>query len=155
MAKEKTVARASFVQDLFQAGVYKRNQGRLVRQLTLAALSITLLMAAWKIWAVLDDLQRSGDWSLYGGAYGIPGVILLIGGWMAYRLVNYPQFADFLIAVEAELSKVSWPSQTELIRSSLVVIFMMFFLAGALFGFDFVWRALFTAIGVLETGGSS
>ncbi len=153
MAKEKSVARASFLQDLFQLGVYKRNQGRIVRQVTFAALAITLLLAAWQIWAVLQN--RSGFlWSYLPGMeflqYLIPGLLLLVGLWISYRLVNYPQFADFLIAVEAEMNKVSWPSKTELIRSSLVVIFMMFFLAFILFGFDLVWRALFQALGVVK-----
>jgi preprotein translocase subunit SecE len=82
--------------------------------------------------------------------YFVPALLLLVGLWISYRLVNYPQFADFLIAVEAEMNKVSWPSKTELIRSSLVVIFMMFFLAFILFGFDLVWRALFQALGVVK-----
>ena len=80
----------------------------------------------------------------------VPGLVLLIGLWVSYRLVNYPQFADFLIAVEAEMNKVSWPSRTELIRSSLVVIFMMFFLAIMLFGFDLAWRFLFQMMGVIQ-----
>ena len=33
-----------------------------------------------------------------------------------------PAFADFLIAVEAEMNKVSWPTRTELFRGSMVVI---------------------------------
>ena len=141
------------MQDLFQLGVYKRNQGRIVRQVTFAALAITLLLAAWHLWAVLQN--RSGFlWSYLPGMeflqYLIPGLVLLVGLWISYRLVNYPQFADFLIAVEAEMNKVSWPSKTELIRSSLVVIFMMFFLAFILFGFDLVWRALFQALGVVK-----
>ena len=64
-------------------------------------------------------------------------------------MVNYPQFSDFLIAVEAEMTKVSWPSRTELIRSSLVVIILMFFLAGVLFGFDIIWRQLFILMGII------
>ena len=36
------------------------------------------------------------------------------------------QFADFLIAVEAEMTKVSWPSRGELVRSSIVVILVIF-----------------------------
>jgi preprotein translocase subunit SecE len=53
-----------------------------------------------------------------------------------------PSFADFLISVEAEMSKVSWPTRGELIRASIVVILMIFFLAAILFGFDLVWRFL-------------
>ena len=53
-------------------------------------------------------------------------------------------------AVEAEMNKVSWPSKAELIRSSLVVIFVLFFLAVVLFGFDLVWGFLFEHIGILK-----
>jgi len=41
---------------------------------------------------------------------------------------------DFLIAVEAEMNKVSWPSRAELVRSAAVVIFVIFLLATVLFG---------------------
>ena len=58
--------------------------------------------------------------------------------WIGYRLVNDPTFADFLIAVEAEMNKVSWPSQTELIRASLVVIILIFGLTMVLFSYDVI-----------------
>ena len=60
-----------------------------------------------------------------------------------------PKFADFLIAVEAEMTKVSWPTQTELVRSSLVVIFFIVSLAAILFMFDLVWRTVFQFIGII------
>jgi preprotein translocase subunit SecE len=63
-------------------------------------------------------------------------------------VVNWPRFADFLIAVEAEMNKVTWPSKDELVRASIVVMFTIFFLAMALFVFDIVWQAFFNAIGV-------
>ena len=44
------------------------------------------------------------------------------------------QFADFLIAVEAEMAKVSWPTRSELIHSSLVVIITIIGLAAMLCG---------------------
>jgi preprotein translocase subunit SecE len=152
MAKEKIVARASFLQDLFQFGVYKRNQGRIVRQATFAAIALTLLLGSWQLFDVLRSADRSGGWYLVPGMeFLLPGVILLVGVWFAYSLVNWPQFADFLISVEAEMNKVSWPSRAELIRSSLVVIFLMFFLAFILFGFDLTWQVMFKAIGVIQT----
>ena len=81
--------------------------------------------------------------------YGIPILLVAVGAWISFRIVNMPQFADFLIAVEAEMNKVSWPSWDELVRSSTVVIFVIFFLAFILFGFDLVWKAFFKIIGVL------
>ena len=60
-------------------------------------------MLAWR------DLGHPGQAARIGG-YLICGLLLLLGLWIGYRLVNMPQFADFLIAVEAEMNKVSWPS---------------------------------------------
>ena len=82
--------------------------------------------------------------------YVVPLVLLVVGFWVSYRVVNYARFADFLIAVEAEMNKVSWPSRTELVRSSLVVIFVIFALAIILFGYDLFWKFLFRNLGILS-----
>ncbi len=71
-----------------------------------------------------------------------------LGMWFGYRLVNWPQFADFLISVEAELNKVSWPTQKELVRASLVVIFTILFLSVILFAYDALWEFLFGLFGI-------
>jgi preprotein translocase subunit SecE len=89
--------------------------------------------------------------TLDSGSYlipGIPAVLLAAGVWFGYRVVNWPRFADFLIAVEAEMNKVTWPGKDELIRASIVVMFTIFFLAIALFAFDIVWQQFFSFIGV-------
>jgi len=97
---------------------------------------------------------RSPGWLRESVTYGLPTAVLLLGCWGGYRLVNYPRFADFLIAVEAEMNKVTWPSRGELTRSSLVVIFVIFFLAFILAAFDTVWIFSFTYIGILRGGGA-
>jgi preprotein translocase subunit SecE len=118
------------------------------------------LLGSWQLFEVLRSADRSGGWYWVPGMeFILPGSVLLLGAWLAYRLVNFPQFADFLIAVEAEMNKVSWPSRAELIRSSVVVIFLMFFLAFVLFGFDLTWQLVFKAMGVIHSptpaGGAS
>ena len=70
-----------------------------------------------------------------------------LGVWFSFRLVNVPRFADFLIAVEAEMNKVSWPTRKELFRSSIVVIVVFLLLTAVLFVYDIVWRLLFEALG--------
>jgi preprotein translocase subunit SecE len=82
-------------------------------------------------------------------------VLALAGIWVAFRLVNLPSFADFLIAVEAEMNKVSWPTRAELVRSSIVVILLILFLAVVLFGYDVFWRQLLALIGVVQNGGTA
>ena len=82
--------------------------------------------------------------------FGVPGVLLLLGIWIGYRAVNIMRFADFLIAVEAEMYKVSWPTRVELVRSSMVVMVVIFFLAFVLYCYDLFWRVLLSAIGVVN-----
>ena len=56
--------------------------------------------------------------------------------------MNYPPFADFLIAVEAEMAKVSWPSRRELVRATIVVLVTMLVLTIMLSVYDTVWSLL-------------
>ncbi len=147
MGKQKELAARSlwqeFLSEFFQAGLYKRNQGRVARQVTFVSLAVVVLLGAWRF-------SQSGFVTdlFTGSEYLIPAIISGIGIWLSYRLVNFSRFADFLIAVEAEMNKVSWPSKDELIRASIVVIVVIFFLAGLLFGFDFLWQTIFSLIGV-------
>src|SRR5207248_2889718 len=43
--------------------------------------------------------------------FTVPLLLLAAGMWLAWRVVNLPMFADFLIATEAELNKVSWTTR--------------------------------------------
>jgi preprotein translocase subunit SecE len=47
------------------------------------------------------------------------------------------------------MNKVSWPTRAELIRSSIVVILLIVFLALLLFGYDIFWRQLLYQLGVV------
>lgn len=79
----------------------------------------------------------------------VPAIVLLVGVWVAFRIVNLPSFSDFLISVEAEMSKVSWPTKTELMRGSVVVLVTILFLAGFLFVFDLIWTFVFKQLGIV------
>lgn len=142
--KENAAANTMW-QDLFSLGIYKRSQGRIARQVTFAALALVLCLGAWTLQESLADRSTS----LRMGSFG---TVLVVGLWLSYRVVNFPRFADFLIAVEAEMNKVSWPSRSELIRSSMVVMITMFGLAGTLYAYDLLWQFLLTMLGVLQGG---
>lgn len=130
--------------DLFSAGIYKRSQGRIARQVTFAALAVGIALGAWRLH------QFMADWLPLTAQLGVSVVLLVVGCWVCYRAVNMPRFADFLIAVEAEMNKVSWPSKGELFRSSMVVIITMFGLAATLYFYDLLWQLLLTRLGVLR-----
>jgi preprotein translocase subunit SecE len=135
MAKEKNATASPFYRELFQLSIYKRSQGRIARQVTFAVLALGVLLGAWRLSVFEIDAGRA--WQ-----FGLPSILAAVGVWLAFRLVNLPAFADFLIAVEAEMNKVSWPTRSELFRSSLVVIFCIFFLAAVLYGYDLFWSTL-------------
>lgn len=137
-------ANRSLWSELLAGSLYKQKQGRIVRQLTCLAIWLAVWLGAWRLY----ETMGAGDFASSAPRYLIPGAVVALGMWFAFRLVNWPRFADFLISVEAEMSKVSWPSRTELYRASMVVIFTMAFLAILLFCYDCIWRFLFDLIGV-------
>lgn len=139
----------TFWGEILSASLYKRNQGRIARQVTFAALALLVGIGVWRLSQLLPLWIGTGSGGLAaGGSVGdlgvirflVPGVLLSAGLWTCFRLVNMPRFADFLIAVEAEMAKVSWPSSTEVVRSSIVIIFLMFALAAILAMYDLFWR---------------
>jgi preprotein translocase subunit SecE len=132
----------AFFQELFRIGLYKRTQGRIARQVTFAAIAVCLLAGVYQLYGSM--IMMAPQWRL-----AVPSLVLAVGLWVAYRLVNLPTFADFLIAVEAEMNKVSWPTRTELYRSSAVVLVTVFALAALLFLYDFAWSEVFKILGVL------
>ena len=61
-----------------------------------------------------------------------------------------PGVADFLIAVEAEMNKVSWPTRNELFRASMVVLIVIFSLGFMLAVYDIVWKLILSwGLGIL------
>jgi len=151
MVKEKAAMSASsssgiaqILGELVQTGIYKGTQGRFTRQVTCIAIWVTFALGAWRLYSAGGlDLPYK---------YVVPAVVLFAGLWFGYRIVNYHPFADFLIAVEAEMRKVSWPSRTELVRSSLVVIIMIFGLTVILFSYDIIWHELLILLQVIPSG---
>jgi len=156
-----------FIRELFKTEIYKRSQGRLVRQFTCLAIWVAFALAAYRMYELRNYLflnlpqalgyvfGRGVEESLASGAfkslpqalgYAVPGLVLLVGLWIGFRVVNLATFADFLIAVEAEMNKVSWPSRTELIRASMVVIVLMFGVMFVLFTYDFVLNWLLSKV---------
>jgi preprotein translocase SecE subunit len=81
--------------------------------------------------------------------FTVPLLLLALSLWLAWRIVNMPTFADFLIATEAELNKVSWTTQKRLVQDTIVVLITVVLLAIFLFGMDLMWKEVLKPIGVL------
>ncbi|MGQ0633109.1 MAG: preprotein translocase subunit SecE [Planctomycetaceae bacterium] len=136
---------SSLWRELLSVGLYKRNQGRLARQLTAAGLGVLVVTGAY----ILSQGPLAGFAT--GIRTGVPLGICALAGWLIFRLINYPPFAEFLISVEGEMGKVSWPSRQEWWRATIVVLTTMLFLAIVLFAYDSFWLWSLSKIGILRS----
>jgi len=146
MATTKSKGNQTLLSEMFSAGLYKRNQGRRVRQWTGVAIAAVFVLGAWSLYNTLLGDFDLDDSVCSGIAFGLAAA----GTWFGYRVVNYPRFADFLISVQAEMDKVTWVSWKELMRSTVVVIVCMAFIGILLYMYDAAWAAIFKFLDVLK-----
>lgn len=141
-----TGSKGDFVRAMLSSQPYKPGQGSWARHGTLAAAGLLIVggMYSWM------QTQPESDPAL---KWGVPVLLGIVAGWMAYRLVHYPRFADFLISTEAEMNKVSWPGYQELKISTVVVLATMVLMAVFLFVADSFWKYLLYWLGILKIGG--
>ena len=135
---------ASIIPELFRFGLYKPNQGKLVRQVTFIALAV---VCAFGCFSLSNGPLGTAEQPI---RIGVPLGIWVVLCWVSFRVVNLQQFAEFLISVESELDKVVWPGRKQVMQSTVVVIVTMLFLGAFLFAVDFIWKWLFSLIHFIE-----
>jgi preprotein translocase subunit SecE len=81
--------------------------------------------------------------------YGVPSLLVAALGVLLFWMVNRPASADFLIATEGEMKKVSWSSRKEIVGSTKVVIVATFMLATILAAVDAGFAVLSKLIGLM------
>lgn len=80
-------------------------------------------------------------------ASAIAGLLVaVLGVWVSFRVINFPSFADFLVSVEAEMSKVSWPSKRDLYANTRVVLIFMALFTALIFVYDSIFKTVFSLI---------
>jgi preprotein translocase subunit SecE len=122
--------------------IYKRNQGKYTRTITFVAVMAIGLIGAYV-------LSQKLYWVNAYLRFGIPTLIILALGVLMAWILNRPRTADFLIATEGEMKKVSWSSRKEIIGSTKVVIVTTIIIALSLFGVDIAFVLLFRWLGVM------
>lgn len=130
-----------FLRAVLSAQPYKPGHGAVARNATLAAFGVLILFGMYS-WSTTQS-EPVFKW-------GVPLVVGIVAGWVAFRAVHYPKFADFLISTQAEMNKVSWPSRSELRASTIVVLVNVFLLALFLFVADLFWRWVLSQLGILK-----
>ena len=99
------------------------------------------------VWSMNQSLLADLDSTV---RIAVTSVVGIAGLWAMFRVVNFPQFAEFLIDVQHEMAKVSWPSWPQLQRSTAVVLFTMALLSVVLFCYDVVWHWVLRLVNVLQ-----
>ncbi len=129
-------------------GIYKRGQGKYTRVLTLVSVMIVGVIGAYVLSLKFQGYAATSAPYI---RFGVPTAVVVLLGWLMFWLMNRPKTADFLIATEGEMKKVSWSSRKEVVGSTKVVIVTTFMMAGILFGVDMLFTFLFKWMGILPT----
>ncbi len=130
--------------------MYKPGQGYYTRMLSAVGIGVIVLSGVGWLWEKMPTIDAipKDQMLFYQGGMAV-GVIALFG-LIVYLLLNKPNIADFMIATEAEMKKVNWPSKKEIIGSTWVVICGTAFIALLLWLINIGFAYLFTKVGVLE-----
>jgi len=151
----------------FDFGSYKKTQGLKVRRSTI--LGIVILLGSGVYTLVHNNTIPAGNIEyplpftpsklivIPEASVVLPILLAFVTLWFAWRVVNNPSFADFLIATEAEMNKVSWSSRARLIQDTIVVLITVFIITVFLFVVDIFWGWFLSRelINVLPTDAKS
>jgi len=123
--------------------IYKKGQGRYARIVTFVAGMVLGIGGA----IVLSNKLKA--YAPPAVQYGVPSLFVAVLGLLVFWMVNRPKSADFLIATEGEMKKVSWSSRKEIIGSTKVVIVATFIMAAILATVDAGFAYVFHRLGVM------
>jgi preprotein translocase SecE subunit len=161
-------------QGWFSATAYKKSQGLRVRRGTLLGILIMAACGIWTLWShnalvyglpnPAAGVPNTNFWYLRipfsekivpflaDVRFTVPLLLSALSLWLAWRVVNWPAFADFLIATEAELNKVSWTTRKRLFQDTIVVLVTVVLFTVFLFMVDMLWGVLLSkGLGVLKS----
>ncbi len=125
--------------------IYKRGQGKYTRIATFVGVMVIGVIGAWALSNKLHAYEATSSPYI---RFGVPAVLVVGLGILMFWIVNRPASADFMIATESEMKKVSWSSRKEILGSTKVVIVTTFIMAGVLFGVDVLFAKLFDWLGL-------
>ncbi|HEY1192299.1 MAG TPA: preprotein translocase subunit SecE, partial [Gemmata sp.] len=97
------------------------------------------------------ELAKNAVLVMTGAKLAVPLLIIGVTLWVAFRAVNVPDFAEFLIATEAEMNKVSWSTRKRLAQDTVVVLVTTLLMTVFLLAVDLFWGWLLSrqTVGVL------
>ncbi len=125
--------------------IYKRGQGKYTRLCSAFAAAILAGLGCSQLYKKLEIVEwglsrKAAVWVATMVPLGLFAVFALLIFW----LINKASVADFLIAAEGEMKKVSWSSKQEIAVSTFIVIVFVIMMATLLGTTDLGFRTFFT-----------
>jgi len=127
--------------------IYKRGQGKYTRLCSAAGAAVIVALGCMQLYKKLQaaSLGLSPKAALWVATM-VPVALFAVLAALIFWLVNKPLLADFMIAAEGEMKKVSWSSRKEIAVSTSVVIVVVIILAAFLGLTDIIFELLFSEI---------
>jgi len=118
--------------------IYKRGQGKYTRLSSSFAMAVIVGLGCLQLYKKL----QAGDFGLWVETM-VPAGLFVVLALLIFWLINKQSLADFLIAAEGEMKKVSWSSKQEIAVSTFIVIVVVIVMAVLLGTTDIGFRTLF------------
>jgi len=127
--------------------IYKRGQGKYTRLCSAFGAAVIAGLGCVQLYKKLDAI----DWGLDRKtelwiATMVPAGLFVALGLLIFWLVNKRSVADFMIAAEGEVKKVSWSSRKEIVVSTFIVIVVVIVMAVLLGVTDISFKLFFSEV---------
>jgi preprotein translocase subunit SecE len=129
--------------------IYKRGQGKYTRLSSAFGAAIVAGLGCFQLYKKL----QARDFGLWIETM-VPAGLFVALGFLIFWLSNRPTVADFFVAAEGEMKKVSWSSRKEVAVSTFIVIVVVVLLAALLGLTDLGFLFFFDWLGVRPSGGA-
>ena len=121
--------------------IYKPGQGKYTRLWAGFIVGLIVALGGYRLYEMLDARVTNLVVVMV-----VPVVVFVALGVLIYWLLNKASVADFLIAAEGELKKVSWSSRREIAVSTLIVIVVVVVMAALLGTTDLIFTLVFKTL---------
>ncbi len=118
--------------------IYKRGQGKYTRLCSAFGAALIVGLGCLQLYRKL----QAWDLGLWIETM-VPAGLFVALALLVFWLVNKPSIADFMVAAESEMKKVSWSSRKEITVSTGIVIVLVILLASFLGVTDLSFRMFF------------
>jgi len=119
--------------------IYKRGQGKYTRLCSAFGIALIAGLGCLQLYKKL----QAGDLGLWVETM-VPAGLFVILAILIFWFSNKPSLANFMIAAEGEMKKVSWSTRQEIAISTFIVIVVVVSMAILLGTTDIGFRTFFT-----------